>query len=545
VPGLGGLLGPIDPLQEGEHRLDGHLPDGYGSPYWLLAQVLPGFHTFRYPAKLLTFSCVALAALAALGWDALAAGATRRVRRALVAIGAILLVGLAASIALAGPVVAGWKRMESVRRGHSFGPFLPEAALADTRWSFGFGLAMLAASALLLLRLRPHRPALAALAAVGLVALDLGIANSGMVLTVPQALFEAPPEVLKVIAEAEEADPADQPYRVHRMSLWEPAAWLTTRSEDRVADFVRWERNTIQPKYAIPLGTSYTVTEGTAELYDFWFFFAPFWGNPGSALREVLRMPPDQKLLYYPRRGFDLWNSRYFVLPVVPTNDERRATFSFVPNTRMVYPTEGTFAGPDGKALRARWGERDDWQVLRNERAMPRAWVVHELRVMAPVVGMRRAEREAIMEEILYQADDFWYNPSRVLHDPRRIAWVETLAPQELARFRPGGPAGARERVTFAKYAPDEVVMEVTLDRPGVVVLADVFYPGWELTIDGKSAEILRVNRLMRGAAVEGGPHRLVYRYRPRSVRVGAVLSLAGLVGLVGTLAWARGRRRG
>ena len=49
--------------------------------------------------------------------------------------------------------------------------------------------------------------------------------------------------------------------------------------------------------------------------------------------------------------------------------------------------------------------------------------------------------------------------------------------------------------------------MELTahLSEPGLVVLADVFYPGWRLSIDGKEAEILRVNRMMRGAAVEAG----------------------------------------
>ena len=54
-----------------------------------------------------------------------------------------------------------------------------------------------------------------------------------------------------------------------------------------------------------------------------------------------------------------------------------------------------------------------------------------------------------------------------------------------------------------------------------MVVLADVYYPGWELTIDGQSAEILRVNRMMRGAAVAAGSHLLVYTYRPRSFRLG------------------------
>ena len=47
---------------------------------------------------------------------------------------------------------------------------------------------------------------------------------------------------------------------------------------------------------------------------------------------------------------------------------------------------------------------------------------------------------------------------------------------------------------------PQQAVLEVTLDSPGLVVLADIYYPGWELTIDGKPAPIYRVNGVMRGA---------------------------------------------
>ncbi len=58
-------------------------------------------------------------------------------------------------------------------------------------------------------------------------------------------------------------------------------------------------------------------------------------------------------------------------------------------------------------------------------------------------------------------------------------------------------------------------------------------YPGWDLTIDGKSAPIYRVNGLMRGAAVPSGPHRLVYQYSPQSFRVGRLVSIAGLAALL------------
>ena len=64
-------------------------------------------------------------------------------------------------------------------------------------------------------------------------------------------------------------------------------------------------------------------------------------------------------------------------------------------------------------------------------------------------------------------------------------------------------------------------------------MLADVYYPGWKLTIDGEPAPIYRVNGLMRGAVVPAGNHRLVYTYPPRSFTVGLVVSAAGLAALL------------
>ena len=55
-------------------------------------------------------------------------------------------------------------------------------------------------------------------------------------------------------------------------------------------------------------------------------------------------------------------------------------------------------------------------------------------------------------------------------------------------------------------------------------------------------------NRLMRGAAVAAGHHRLVYTYEPRSFQIGAWISLAGIVGLCGlglaAMRWPRANDR-
>jgi uncharacterized membrane protein YfhO len=95
------------------------------------------------------------------------------------------------------------------------------------------------------------------------------------------------------------------------------------------------------------------------------------------------------------------------------------------------------------------------------------------------------------------------------------------------------------------RLEPDRVALAATLERPGVVVLADVFYPGWSLAVDGASARLLRVNVMMRGVAVPAGEHTLEFRYRPASFHVGLAVSGAGLTALAALgVTFARRRHR-
>jgi hypothetical protein len=250
-------------------------------------------------------------------------------------------------------------------------------------------------------------------------------------------------------------------------------------------------------------------------------------------------MKPGQVVWYYPRRGFDLWNTRYFIVPSHLVWDSlERGYASLVPRTTPIYPPPGAFAGPDGPAHRARWVESDDVRVLRNEAAYPRAWVVHRARVIPPIRGLRLSDRRKILEEILFQNDEVWHDPARRVYDPRRLAWVETDRPSELSPFLSRVDPDPAETVTVVKDEPRRVELTAVLRSPGLVVLADVYYPGWTLTVDGRPAEILRTNRVMRGAAVPAGTHRLVFRYEPLSFRAGLWLSMAGIIALATVGGW-------
>jgi hypothetical protein len=531
------LLGPHDPPMPNTIRLDGWLRDGDGSFYWFLAMVLPGFRQFRYPSKLLTFTALGIAGLAGLGFDRLVAAADRKPRRTAVLASGLLAVTLIAVVVVAvghGPILAALQRAGGTS-GSVFGPFNAPGAIGEVRRALMHACFVLA-SGLVLARWGHRAPALAGTLAIVVLTADLALANARYVLTVPQKLFETTPEVLRVIDEAERRDPAPGLYRIHRMPLWDPMAWKLEASDDRARDFVIWERNTIQPKYGLRYGVQYTVARGVAELYDYDWFFGPFYRTIDQPTAEMLGAAPGQQVVVYPRRGFDLWNTRYFLLPILPGGwkDEQRGYAAFLPNTELIYPRVEDFQGPGGAERRRRWAQQQDYQILKNRNAYPRAWLVHSARFATPIRGLERSDRDALMEEILYPNDSFWHDRSKRYFDAHEMAWVE-LEPQrqgELKAFLTGARPGIGERVTITAYGPQRVELDAVLDQPGLVILADIYYPGWRLTIDGEDAPIYRVNRIMRGAAVRTGRHRLVYTYAPGWFVLGGQITLAAVATL-------------
>jgi hypothetical protein len=77
-------------------------------------------------------------------------------------------------------------------------------------------------------------------------------------------------------------------------------------------------------------------------------------------------------------------------------------------------------------------------------------------------------------------------------------------------------PAVGTAKITG--YGRNEVVLAVETDRNSVVVLHDIFYPGWEAYVDGKRRPILRANLLFRGVEVGPGRHTVEFRFRPLSM---------------------------
>ena len=71
--------------------------------------------------------------------------------------------------------------------------------------------------------------------------------------------------------------------------------------------------------------------------------------------------------------------------------------------------------------------------------------------------------------------------------------------------------------VKIENSRPGSVQLSTTSTTDSLLVLHDLYYPGWVAEIDGKSAPILRAGRLFRAVIVPAGSHHVILRFEPFS----------------------------
>ena len=91
-------------------------------------------------------------------------------------------------------------------------------------------------------------------------------------------------------------------------------------------------------------------------------------------------------------------------------------------------------------------------------------------------------------------------------------------------RFEPVLKTAARQdstsRVKLVSYMSNSLKYDVNSSKGGVIVFSEVYYPGWTATVDGRPAELGRVNYLLRAVNVAPGRHTVELTFHPRSVTV-------------------------
>ncbi len=160
--------------------------------------------------------------------------------------------------------------------------------------------------------------------------------------------------------------------------------------------------------------------------------------------------------------------------------------------------------------------------IYENLAAGDRAFLVHDVQEVLP---------EDVLPALLSAGFD-WRQSALV---------TEALPLDQQAQLADASPK-TTDDVQITRYEAENIIINVETPEAAFLVLADAYYPGWQALLDGRSVPIYETNDVLRGVFVPAGSHEIQFQFRPRTLQVAIVLSLAGLLLAlgVGFFAWRR-----
>lgn len=229
---------------------------------------------------------------------------------------------------------------------------------------------------------------------------------------------------------------------------------------------------------------------------------------------------------------------RWFYFEVSVPEGESGKTLTIWANERDVYPNGQAYI--DGKPVSGDLGfmvymlsfhasfdkiYEGEVKIYRNNNAFPRAFIVHRAEVLPDkekVLARLREESFDLRHTIVLEEE-----PEGKLGgagEPLASPRLDASADQDVAEI--------------LHYGPSRITLKARLARPGFLVLADPYYPGWRAYVDGQERKIYLTDYLLRSIPLDAGDHQVEFRYEPASYKVGAWLTLSGLSALGAT--WAK-----
>ena len=126
---------------------------------------------------------------------------------------------------------------------------------------------------------------------------------------------------------------------------------------------------------------------------------------------------------------------------------------------------------------------------------------------------------------------------------------TRTTAVVDTSSFEVGQiAADSSASIRLVRHTPKQLVYESESSGNGLAVFSEIYYPGWEATIDGQSADVIRVDYILRGLEIPAGKHTIELTFRPKAYVVGnkitSVSSWLVLLLLIGTIWWTLRERK-
>ena len=102
--------------------------------------------------------------------------------------------------------------------------------------------------------------------------------------------------------------------------------------------------------------------------------------------------------------------------------------------------------------------------------------------------------------------------------------------------------------LTLTSYEANALTFEAETDRQRLAVFSDIYYPGWQCTIDGEPAPILRADYVLRAVVIPAGKHHIAFRFDPQSLHTTEAIANTALIALallaLALIGWGVWRRK-
>lgn len=143
--------------------------------------------------------------------------------------------------------------------------------------------------------------------------------------------------------------------------------------------------------------------------------------------------------------------------------------------------------------------------VNENSAAFPRAFLVHKV-IEVPVNQS---------QDFLFENPDFDLRNEVILESSLSNNWNDAFS----------NINSNIDSVDIVNFEENKIKIQTNSNYDGILVLTDVFYPGWIATIDDVPTEIFKANGLVRSVFVPAGEHLIEFEYVPYSFTFGLIIS--------------------
>ena len=158
-------------------------------------------------------------------------------------------------------------------------------------------------------------------------------------------------------------------------------------------------------------------------------------------------------------------------------------------------------------------------RIYLNEKVLPRAWMVYHVTEVP----------SGNLDEVKRYLNDSGF-------DPGREAVVET-GTQTSHISLDVQATEVTDSVDIVEYNAHKIMIQVETEEQGLLVLSEIYYPGWRVKVDEKEETILATNLALRGVYLDAGSHILEFSFHPQLFYIGLTISLLTSLA-IGAICW-------